>query len=301
MAGPNLDLPLFHSAMPKVSVILPTFNRKELLEIAISSALEQTINDFELIVIDDGSTDGTKAMVEGFGERIRYIYQKNKGVSGARNRGIREARGEYLAFLDSDDRWVRDKLKVQVRALEENPEYLISHTEEIWYRRGRLLNPKRIHKKRAGDIFKQSLRLCSVSTSTAVVKRELFSEIGGFDESMPVCEDYDLWLRATAAYPVLLVDRALTLKDGGRPDQLSQQYIGQMDKFRIYAICKLIDDSALNEEKYRSTFEELERKCRIYGNGCLKRGRVEEAEGYLNLPKRYAKRNFGGDEFNRKD
>jgi len=276
--------------MPKISVIIPTFNRKELLKLAISSILEQTMKDFELIVVDDGSTDQTQRLVESFGKDIRYIYQENKGVSSARNRGIREARGEYLAFLDSDDRWVKDKLKIQIQALEERPEYLISHTEELWYRRGRLLNPKRIHEKRAGDIFKQSLRLCSVSTSTAVVRRELFSKISCFDESMPVCEDYDLWLRATASHSVLLVNHPLTLKDGGRADQLSQQFIGQMDKFRIYAICKLIDSGTLSDEKYRLAFKELERKCRIYGNGCLKRGKVEEGEDYLNLPKRYSDR-----------
>jgi len=185
---------------------------------------------------------------------------------------------------------VKEKLKVQIQALEKNPEFLISHTEELWYRRGELLNPKRIHKKRAGDIFKQSLRLCSVSTSTAVVRRELFSKVGLFDESMPVCEDYDLWLRATASHPVLLINHPLTLKDGGRADQLSQQFIGQMDKFRIYAICKLIDGNTLSDEKYRFALKELERKCRIYGNGCLKRGKVEEGEDYLNLPLRYSDR-----------
>ncbi|MFC2061357.1 glycosyltransferase family 2 protein [Elusimicrobiota bacterium] len=275
--------------MNKYSVIIPSYNRKLFLGKAVETVLSQSYAEFEIIIIDDGSTDGTKELLEKYeDERIRYIYQDNRGVSSARNRGLKEAQGEYIAFLDSDDWWHRDKLTETDLAVEDNPEYLIFHTQEKWYRNGKVLNQKKIHEKPSGYIFENCLKLCSVSISTAAVKREIFEDIGSFAEDLPVCEDYDLWIRISAKYPVYLIDKVLTLKEGGHKDQLSRKYPG-MDKFRIKAICRLMDSGTLDKEQYKIAFEELSRKCKIYSEGCIKRGKQTEGSRYAGIIEKYKK------------
>ncbi len=273
--------------MKLISVIIPTYNRKNFLKIAVESVLNQTYKNFELIIVDDGSTDDTENLIKSYNdERIIYWYQKNRGASAARNTGISIANGYYIAFLDSDDRWKPEKLEIQYQAMEEHPEFMLSHTEEIWYRNGKILNPKKKHKKQHGDIFKQSLQLCAISMSTVMVKKELFNLIGLYDEKLEVCEDYDMWLRVTSQYPVLLIDLPLTLKEGGHPDQLSHKYFG-MDKFRIYSIEKLISSNVLNSTKKELALQELTKKCTIYGKGCIKHNKQSEGEYYLELPNKY--------------
>ena len=249
--------------------------------------MAQTYPDFELIIVDDGSTDGTKDLAAEYGDKIKYIYKENKGSASARNRGIKEAKGDFLAFLDSDDCWRKDKLELQVRAVLDNPEYLISHTQEVWYKNGKVLNQKEKHKKYSGFIFDKCLKICAVGMSTMMVRRELFGEVGLFDENLPCCEDYDFWLRASVKFPFLLVNEALTIKDGGRPDQLSFIHRQGIDKFRIYSIKKILGAGILDEKQRQLAAEELERKCKIYGNGCLKHGKTDEGEFYLKLPSEF--------------
>lgn len=265
-----------------VSVIIPTFNRAPFLKKAIQSVLSQTLQDFELIVVDDGSEDNTASMVLNLAPEIRYIRQQNRGPSAARNSGIRQAKGDLLAFLDSDDWWDNDKLAVQLLAMEEAPDFLVSHTQEVWYKNGRLLNQKDRHRKSDGYIFERCLELCVVSMSTAMVRKGLFDAVGLFDETLPCCEDYDFWLRVSAKYPFLLVDRPLTFKDGGRPDQSSFIYGTGIDGFRIKAIQKILE-SDLSEGQRNVALRELRRKCRIYGNGCLKHGKFSEGAHYLEI------------------
>ncbi|MDP8214363.1 MAG: glycosyltransferase family A protein [Candidatus Euphemobacter frigidus] len=267
-----------------VSVIIPTYNRSALLGNAIESVLSQTFRDFILIVVDDGSTDDTGALAGSFGDRVIYIRQDNQGASSARNRGIEATRAPLIAFLDSDDRWHRDKLRRQVEAMEDGPRYLISHTQEIWYRNGEVLNQKKKHEKLRGEIFERSLSMCMVSMSTVMVRRELFERIGFFDEALPCCEDYDFWLRASVRHPFLLVDEPLTFKEGGREDQVSAIYRIGMDRFRIRSIINLLKKEILTGEQRDLAVAELERKCRIYGNGCIKWGREEEGRYYLAIP-----------------
>jgi len=267
----------------KISVIIPTYNRQEFLVRAIESVLGQTCADFELIVVDDGSTDDTARCVAGYGGQVRYVYQENRGPAAARNTGIRAAEGELLAFLDSDDRFAPEKLAVQQAAMAARPDYLISHTDEIWYRRGELLHQKKKHHRPHGFIFSQCLKLCVVGMSTVMARREFFARIGYFDEELPCCEDYDLWLRASVFLPFLKVDRPLTIKDGGRPDQVSVRFRAGMDKFRIRAMVKLLGRQDLRDEQRTLARRELARKCRIYGNGCVKHGRPEEGRYYAEL------------------
>ncbi|MFO7607543.1 MAG: glycosyltransferase family A protein [Desulfurivibrionaceae bacterium] len=272
-----------------VSVIIPTYNRENLLGRAIDSVLQQTGSgpDFELLVIDDGSTDATDELVASYGNAVRYLYQDNLGAAAARNTGIRAARFELLAFLDSDDCFAPEKLAVQAAAMAAQPEYLVSHTDEVWYRHGRLLNQKNKHAREGGFIFPRCLELCVVGMSTAMVRRELFDMAGLFDESLVCCEDYDFWLRVSVRFPFLLVPESYTIKYGGRDDQLSRIHRVGMDRFRITAILKILDSGALNPEQDNLARRELVRKCRIYGHGCLKHGRGEEGGRYLEIAALY--------------
>lgn len=268
--------------MEAVTIIIPTYNRATLLPKAIDSVLGQSHDNFELIVVDDGSDDNTAEILSDYGNII-YLYQENRGPAAARNRGISAARYELIAFLDSDDWFAADKLKIQTSAMKENPDFLISHTDEIWYRQGKLLNQKKKHRKFGGDIFVRCLPLCAVSMSTVMVRKIIFDQVGLFDESYPCCEDYEFWLRASLSHKFLKIDQPLTLKEGGRPDEVSFQYRTGMDKFRIQALLKLLNGSKLTGEQKKLAQDELVRKCRIYGNGCLKHGRPEEGRHFLHL------------------
>ena len=268
----------------QVSVIIPTYNRAKRLGKAIDSVLNQSHQDFELIIVDDGSDDNTAEVIESYSSDIVYLRQENSGPAAARNRGIEKARYDILAFLDSDDWFAENKLETQLEAMQQNPSHLISHTQETWYRNGKILNQKVKHRKNSGEIFRQSLELCAVGMSTVMVRREIFERYGLFDEDLPCCEDYDLWLRVSAEQEFLLVDEPLTLKDGGRADQVSTIYRVGMDKFRIKAIMKILTSGGLTAEQTWMALRELENKCRIYGNGCIKHGKAEEGNYYLNLP-----------------
>jgi glycosyltransferase involved in cell wall biosynthesis len=270
--------------MAVVSVIIPTFNRAQKVVRAISSVLSQAFTDVEIIVVDDGSTDRTKKEVEQFDDRVTYVaHSSNLGVSAARNTGIKRSGAPLIAFLDSDDHWFPEKLAVQVCFFNDHPKAVACQTEELWIRNGRRVNPMKKHLKPSGNIFEASLKLCLVSPSAVMLKQSLLDEVGFFDEDLPVCEDYDLWLRISCRYPVHLISEPLVVKEGGHPDQLSARHKG-MDRFRIKALVKLIKNGALNERQRKATLEELSSKCRIYGNGCLKRGKTEEGAFYLRLP-----------------
>ncbi|MFH0845417.1 MAG: glycosyltransferase family A protein [Pseudomonadota bacterium] len=272
--------------MTGVSIIIPTYNRAGKVVRALASALYQTFKNFEIIVVDDGSTDETPDNLSKLhGHIVHITHPANRGVSAARNTGIRAARYPSIAFLDSDDYWFAGKLEAQVAFFHRNPEAVACQTEEIWIRNGRRVNPRRKHLKPSGDILIPSLKLCVVSPSAVMIKRSLLHEVGLFDEDLPACEDYDLWLRIACRYPVHLINRPFLVKEGGNPDQLSAKYKG-MDRFRIKALIKLIKGHPLNEAQLEATLKELSEKCRIYGHGCLRRGKKEEAEYYLGLPER---------------
>ncbi|NNG06760.1 MAG: glycosyltransferase family 2 protein [Desulfobacteraceae bacterium] len=270
--------------MTAVSVIIPTYNRARKLLRAISSVLYQTFIDYEVIVVDDGSNDGTAACLEPVMGRIEYLrHPDNMGVSAARNKGIKASRYPFIAFLDSDDYWLPKKLSTQMDFFKRNPEAVACQTEEIWIRKGLRVNPRNRHLKPSGEIFVPSLKLCLVSPSAVVLKRSLLDEVGLFDEDLPACEDYDLWLRISCRYPIHLIPRRQVVKEGGFPDQLSSNLKG-LDLFRIKALVKLLRGGQLTDVQLQATLQELTIKCQIYGSGCLKRGKKEEGEYYLRLP-----------------
>jgi glycosyltransferase involved in cell wall biosynthesis len=272
------------SKKPMVSVIIPTYNRGWVLREAIDSVLAQDFKDFELIVVDDGSTDNTGEILESYDQDLIVLRQSNRGVSAARNRGIAAAAGRLVAFLDSDDLWLPRKLSSQVDFFNSNPAALINQTEEIWIRNGVRVNPKIRHHKFSGMIFEQSLGLCLVSPSAVMIKRSLFDEVGVFDEDLPACEDYDLWLRISWRYPVHLIETPLIIKRGGHADQLSKA--PGLDKFRIQALKKVIESGQLEQDSFRAAVRTLQEKCTIFAGGCRKRGKDAEAQYYEELARR---------------
>ncbi|MEA1947109.1 MAG: glycosyltransferase [Thermodesulfobacteriota bacterium] len=270
---------------PLISVIIPTYNRGWIIKEAIDSVLAQDFKDFELIAVDDGSTDHTFSILKSYSDNIIVIRQDNHGVSAARNRGIAEASGRFIAFLDSDDLWMPRKLKRQVDFFNSNPDACICQTEEIWIRNNMRVNPKKRHKKPRGIIFEPSLALCLVSPSAVMIRRSLFKKVGGFDETLPACEDYDLWLRISCRYPVYLIDTPLIIKRGGHNDQLSAS--PGLDKFRIKSLKKIIESDLLSKTQHRAAVKTLKQKCVIYAAGCRKRGREDEAVYYTSLSDRF--------------
>ncbi len=269
------------SKNPLVSVIIPTFNRGWIIQEAIDSVLAQDFTDFELILVDDGSTDDTGQILEAYGRDLTVYRQSNRGVSAARNRGIAAATGRLIAFLDSDDLWLPRKLSSQVDFFNSNPDAVINQTEEIWIRNGVRVNPRTRHHKISGMIFERSLALCLVSPSAVMMRRSLFDEVGLFDENLPACEDYDLWLRLSWRYPVHLIETPLIIKRGGHADQLSKA--PGLDKFRIQSLKKIIENGHLEEDAYQAAVKALQEKCAIFAGGCRKRGKNDEARYYEEL------------------
>jgi glycosyltransferase involved in cell wall biosynthesis len=270
------------SRQPSVSVIIPTYNRAALVRRAAASALAQTYGACEVVVVDDGSTDATLEALGPFLSRIKFLRApENRGVSAARNLGIAAARGEWLAFLDSDDLWLPDKLTRQMAYLATHPETLWCQTEETWVRRGVRVNPPRSCRKEGGRIFLRSLERCLVSPSAVILHRRLIEDHGGFDETLPAAEDYDLWLRLSWRHPVGLLPEPLVIKRGGHPDQLSRQ--PGLDRYRIQALRKLLAEADLPELYRAAARRALAAKCIIYGQGCEKRGKMAEARLYRHL------------------
>ena len=273
--------------MPKVTVIIPTFNRLPMLKEAVDSVLAQDFEDIELIVVDDGSADGTSEEMGRYGGRVKVLrHTENQGVSAARNSGILHGKGKYIAFLDSDDLWVKGKLRIQVAFLDDNPQYPLCYTDEIWIRKRKRVNPMLKHAKYSGWIFEKCLPLCTISPSSAVMRKTLFSKIGLFDEALPVCEDYDFWLRASARFPIFFIDRKLIVKRGGHPDQLSQRSWGN-DRYRVIAMEKLLSEPSLREEEKELVLKEMKKKCQILSKGFFKRGNELEGRTYQEIMRRY--------------
>lgn len=270
----------------RISVIIPTFNRLNTLPRALESILAQTLAAEEIIVVDDGSTDGTQSWISKNHPQCKVLQQENTGVSSARNLGISAASGDWIALLDSDDAWQPQKLALQMAALQASPGLRICHTEEIWIRNGKRVNAMKKHAKGGGQIFQRCLPLCVISPSSVILHRTLFEEYGLFDTSLPACEDYDLWLRLCAHEEVLFIDEPLTVKYGGHEDQLSHKHWG-MDRFRVTALEKLLQSTSLSEQDRQATLETLITKTGILAQGAGKRGHHERAEHYLQLQKKY--------------
>ncbi len=260
--------------MNTISVIIPTYNRWHTLPRALDSVLAQTYCADEVVVIDDGSNDNTAELLKENYPNVTLAQQENSGVSAARNHGINESSGEWVALLDSDDEWLPHKLEQQMALIVQQPEHKLVHSDEIWIRNGVRVNQMKKHLKKGGWIFKDCLPLCAISPSAAMIHRTVFDNVGLFDETLPACEDYDLWLRITSRYPVLYCDEPLIKKYGGHEDQLSKQHWG-MDRFRIQALMKVIDRGGVNEGDRTAALVMLLQKTDILLKGAIKHGNSE--------------------------
>ena len=265
-----------------VAVIIPTYNRAATLGRALESVYTQSRQADEVCVVDDGSVDGTEELVKQHYPDTIYIKQKNSGVSSARNTGVDATTSKYLSFLDSDDEWLPKKIETQLRALQAEPDFRLVHSDEIWIRNGKRVNQMDKHRKRGGELFASCLALCVISPSSVVMERSLYVELGGFDESLPACEDYDLWLRLCSRERVFYIDTPLLRKYGGHDGQLSRQYWG-MDRFRVQSLIKLLKSGVLEDGQERLTKMTLLEKAEILRNGAAKRGKAESAEYYEQL------------------
>ncbi|MBC8374746.1 MAG: glycosyltransferase [FCB group bacterium] len=263
-----------------ITVIIPTFNREATLKRALQSVLDQTFQAQEIIVVDDASTDNTAAILEKYSEKINIITNSsNRGVSFSRNVGIQIARGEWIAFLDSDDQWDPRKLEKQKQYHEVHPDEMISQCDEIWIRNGVRVNPMDKHAKRGGWIFEACLPLCIVSPSAVIIHQSIFKKVGLFDINLPACEDYDLWLRIAPHFEIGLLDEKLVTRYGGHEDQLSRKYWG-MDRFRIASMEKHMD-SDMDPIWKKTLLKELELKCGVVAAGAKKRNNLETATLYF--------------------
>ena len=253
---------------PDISVIIPTYNRSHCLARAIDSVRQQTQHASEIIVVDDGSDDATIDIVQQYPD-VMYIRQDRQGVSAARNRGIQAASSTWIALLDSDDEWLPDKLARQIAVLQQTGSRLC-HTEEIWIRHGRRVNAMHKHRKHGGRIYAYCLPRCVISPSAALLHRDLFSDYGLFDETLPACEDYDMWLRICSQEAVSFIDTPLIVKYGGHADQLSRVHWG-MDRFRVQALENIIRQGRLSGRDLALTLQTLLEKLAILRQGAEKR------------------------------
>lgn len=268
--------------MNTISVVIPSFNRLAMLKRALNSVLVQTLPADDIIVVDDGSTDDTIAILQPQYPQVKFLRQDNFGVSVARNVGIQATHGNWIALLDSDDVWHANKLMWQMQAIMTAPEYPLCHSDEIWLRHGIQINPMRKHAKAGGWIYQCCLPRCVISPSTVLIKRTLFDELGYFDESLPVCEDYDLWLRFCARYPVLYVAEKLITKYDGHHDHLSCRHWG-MDRFRIQALHNILSTDSLCEDDRQATINTLIEKINIYMKGAKKRSNTQYVRQFQHL------------------
>ena len=270
----------YNKAIEEISVIIPTYNRCDLLKRAINSVIKQTITPKEIIIVDNGSTDQTYQMVSSLFPEIDYFIEKKRGVSAARNKGILESKSKWIAFLDSDDAWKPTKLEKQMEfSIFNQDKYRIIHTDETWYRNKKFLNQLKKHKKSGGNIFKNSLQLCCISPSSVVLKKQIFEEYGLFDENLEVCEDYDMWIRITSKEEVGFLDSPLVLKYGGHSDQLSKKFWG-MDRFRIKSLEKNLKNEHFSKSQKINVLDTLIEKLTIVSDGALKRGNKEIFKKY---------------------
>ena len=255
----------------KISIVIPTFNRIVSLPRALDSALKQTYQPSEIIVVDNGSSDGTTKLLRERYPSIRLLIEKKLGVSAARNKGIRHSKFQWIALLDSDDAWDKTKLEKQKNALASSQDHFrLVHTDEIWIRNGNKFNQMKKHQKFGGDIFNNCLSLCCISPSSVLINKNIFKEFGYFDESLPVCEDYDLWLKICSQEKILFINQKLTLKYGGHKDQLSKTYWG-MDRFRIKSLENLILNYKLKPDQKINAIKTIVKKLKIIVNGAYKR------------------------------
>ena len=276
----------------KISVVIPTLNRINTLQRALDSVINQTYKPAEIIVVDNGSSDGTLKFLREQYPKITILTENKIGVSSARNKGIKKSINQWIALLDSDDAWHPRKLEIQTSMLDSAlKEYNLIHTDEVWFRNNKHINQMKKHKKQGGYIFERCLSLCCISPSSVLFKKNILDKVGLFDESLPVCEDYDMWLKICSSEEVLFAQDKLTYKYGGHKDQLSKSYWG-MDRFRIKSIENIIKNFDLTYKQKKQAKKELIKKLKIIINGAFKRNNLSIVNEFSTKLEYWDKVNF---------
>ena len=276
----------------KISVVIPTLNRINTLQRALDSVINQTYKPAEIIVVDNGSSDGTLKFLREQYPKITILTENKIGVSSARNKGIKKSINQWIALLDSDDAWHPRKLEIQTSMLDSAlKEYNLIHTDEVWFRNNKHINQMKKHKKQGGYIFERCLSLCCISPSSVIFKKNILDKVGLFDESLPVCEDYDMWLKICSSEEVLFAQDKLTYKYGGHKDQLSKSYWG-MDRFRIKSIENIIKNFDLTYKQKKQAKKELIKKLKIIINGAFKRNNLSIVNEFSTKLEYWDKVNF---------
>ena len=276
----------------KISVVIPTLNRINTLQRALDSVINQTYKPAEIIVVDNGSSDGTLKFLREQYPKITILTENKIGVSSARNKGIKKSINQWIALLDSDDAWHPRKLEIQTSMLDSAlKEYNLIHTDEVWFRNNKHINQMKKHKKQGGYIFERCLSLCCISPSSVLFKKNILDKVGLFDESLPVCEDYDMWLKICSSEEVLFAQDKLTYKYGGHKDQLSKSYWG-MDRFRIKSIENIIKNFDLTHKQKKQAKKELIKKLKIIINGAFKRNNLSIVNEFSTKLEYWDKINF---------
>ena len=276
----------------KISVVIPTLNRINTLQRALDSVINQTYKPAEIIVVDNGSSDGTLKFLREQYPKVTILTENRIGVSSARNKGIKKSINQWIALLDSDDAWHPRKLEIQTSMLDSAlKEYNLIHTDEVWFRNNKHINQMKKHKKQGGYIFERCLSLCCISPSSVLFKKNILDKVGLFDESLPVCEDYDMWLKICSSEEVLFAQDKLTYKYGGHKDQLSKSYWG-MDRFRIKSIENIIKNFDLTYKQKKQAKKELIKKLKIIINGAFKRNNLSIVNEFSTKLEYWDKVNF---------
>ncbi len=260
---------------PTVSIVIPTYNRENIICKAIDSALSQTFKNLEIIIIDDGSTDRTKTVLEKYGARLHYFYQENRGISGARNTGINRCSGDYVAFLDSDDYWLPEKLEKQIALFQKHPEYgMVACQCASIGPDGEFRQKNRPGKSGSVllDLFKKNF----IRTSSAVIKKDCFLKAGLFDETLKECEEYDLWLRIAACCDVGFINEPLAVYTDNPKGASTDSLRGRL--YRLQVLEKDYLKQTVPDRLYRKRIADT---CHYIGRHWAKRGGRKESLSFL--------------------
>ncbi|MES0488908.1 MAG: glycosyltransferase family 2 protein [Leptospirales bacterium] len=275
--------------MQFVDVVIPTYERYDLTYEAVKSVLDQTYKHLQIYIIEDGSNVCCELKKEfQQDERIHYFaLGRNRGTSYARNFGAKKGKNPLLAFLDSDDLWLPDKLEKQIQYFKDNPEYKWLHTNEAWFRNGAPVKQKSMHRKQGGKFLEKLFQRCIISASSVLFRREFFETSGYFLPHLRIGEDYELWLRLNYLEPVGFLEENLTIKRAGEWDQLSA--ITEIDRYRVLALHRFYKKHE-NEKGFlpfkESCRNEIIHKIEILLKGANKHNntsRIKQYQDWLRL------------------
>jgi len=272
-------------SISEIGVVIPAFDRAAMLAEAVTSVFSQTADSFRLVVVDDSSTEDlseVRWLVEKRGH-LWLSHAENRGVAAARNTGAEALASDWIAFLDSDDLWDPKKLESQLAWHRSHPDCRISQTAERWIRMGREVRKPAGWRQKGGDLFAECVDRCAIGPSCVMIRRDLWTEIGGFDERFPVCEDYELWLRIASREPVCLVaGDPLVEKRGGHPDQLSTR-VPALDRYRVVALLQILERGGLGGSPSAIVRAGLAKKAKIVSSGAAKRSAAYRERFYRSL------------------